>query len=97
MRRQDIREGKSNMTIKILVAVIAVLILFIAFFFVVRPQFSKMAYNNQVEGANFVYMDILNKVQENGYYAIPVGNETLVLVPYVPEEGTTQQLSNPAQ
>jgi len=58
----------------------------------VQPQFNKYAYNKQVEGANFVYLDIINKVQSQGYYSIPVGNQTLVLVPYVPtQEGEVPQ------
>jgi hypothetical protein len=65
---------------------VGVLVLVILFFFVVKPMLNKYAINNQIHGANLVYQDILSKVQQNGYYSIPVGNQTLVLVPYTPSQ-----------
>lgn len=83
---------KHRNMIKIMAGIIIVLVLFIAFFFVVAPQVNKFAANKQIEGANYVYLDILNRIQAQGYYVIPVSeNETLVLVPYMPEQ---QQLSD---
>lgn len=85
---------KTKLTIVILSSLVVLLLLVIAFFFVVQPQVNKFAYNKQIEGANIVYMDILQKVQANGYYSMPVGNQTLVLVPYVPQN---QQLAETTQ
>ena len=77
--------------VRILIWVIVVLVLIMAYFFLVRPQLNNYAVNNQIAGANIVYQDIVNNVQTNGYYAIPIGNQTLILVPYVPEQtGITQ-------
>ena len=84
-------EGKNKNTIvKILVGVIIVLILFIAYFFVVGPQINKVIYQKQVEAANIVtnniYADMINQLQTNGAYQVKVGNQTLVLVPYIPSQ-----------
>ena len=84
MRHEVSPRDKTKTTVRILSAVVIVLVLFIAFFFVVKPQVNKYALNRQIEGANYVYSDILTNIQQNGYYAIPVGNQTLVLVPYTP-------------
>lgn len=94
MMMMDSNVKKHKNMIKIMAGIIVVLVLFIAFFFVVAPQVNKFAANKQIEGANFVYTDILNSVQAQGYYPIQLSeNETLILVPYIPQE-QEQQLSN---
>ena len=88
--RVDSESKRHKNVIKIMGAIIVVLVLFIAFFFVVVPQMNKFSVKKQIEGANLAYLDILNKVQTQGYYSIPVGeNQTLVLVPYVPQQQTS--------
>ena len=77
---------KMALTMKLLVGVVIVLLLFIAYFFVVNPQINKFVYKKQIEAANSVLGDMISQIQAQGYYAIPVGNETLVLVPYVPPQ-----------
>lgn len=84
--RQD---NQNKLTIKILSIVIIVLLLFIAFFFVVKPQMNKYADERRLEGIDlYIYNFILPQLQANGYVQIPIGNETLILVPYIPEQQT---------
>lgn len=97
----DSNAKKQKTMIRIMAATIITLILFIVVFFVAVPQVNKFGVDKQIEGANFVYMEIINAVQSQGYYSIPVSeNETLVLVPYSPQQQTsqtqqpTEQLSN---
>ena len=86
------RRDKGNKTVAILIAVIVVLVLVLAFFFLVRPGISKFVQNKQIEGVNFAYTDVVTQVQENGYFALPLGqneageDQTLILVQYVPEQ-----------
>ncbi len=83
----------------ILVAVIIVLVLVLLFLFVVRPSMNNFVVNKQIEGVNMAYGDVVNQIQTNGYFALPLGNneagepQTLVLVPYVPpqDSGTPTQ------
>ena len=70
------------MTINILIAVVTVLILFIAFFFIAKPQMENYEIKKQTEGVNYILETILQSVQTNGYIGIPVDeNQTVNLVP----------------
>lgn len=80
------KSEKKISTMKILVGVIIVLILFIAYLFIVNPQINKFVYNKQIEGANSVWGDMIAQLQAQGYYSLVIGNETLVLVPYIPPQ-----------
>ena len=88
--RQD---NPSKLTIRILSIVIILLVVFMAFFFVIKPQMNKYADERRLEGIEFYVLEvILPQLQANGYVQIPIGNETLVLVPYIPEQpGTPTQ------
>lgn len=71
-------------TVRILVSVIAVLVLFIIFAFVVKPAINSYVVNKQVGAYNQGQTDLLNnllvQMQGNdGVATIPVGNYTLVL------------------
>jgi len=80
--RPENTNKKHKITVRILVAVVAVLILFIAFFFVVQPGVSTHDQKQQIEGANNVIGQILNSVKTQGYIGIPLDeNNTLNLVP----------------
>lgn len=80
--RQDNPNRKQNLTVKILITVVAILILFIAFFFVVQPQMEKYNQKKQIEGYNFALGELLNVIQEQGSVAIPFSeNESVNLVP----------------
>jgi len=82
------KKNRKDLTMKILVGVVIVLVLFIAYLFIVTPQIDKFRYNNQLMGANSVWGDMISQLQGQGYYTLVVGNETLVLVPYVPPQET---------
>lgn len=90
MRGMGEKKNK-NMTMKILIGVIIVLVLFIAYFFVINPGVNNFVYKKQIEAANVVsnniYADMLTQLQTTGAYQLQVGNQTLVLVPYVPPQG----------
>ncbi len=80
--RQDDSNRKHKMIVKILVTVVAILVLFIAFFFVVKPGVDARDQKQQIQGANNVIGQILNSVQTQGGIDIPLDeNSTLTLVP----------------
>lgn len=66
-------KDRRGMMLAILVAVIIVLVLVLIYFFVVRPSMNKFVLNKQVEGVNFAYADIVNQIQTQGYFALPLG------------------------
>ena len=82
------RRDKKSLTIKIMAAVIIVLMLFMVFVFVIKPQMAKYDDNRRLEGIEYyVLAVILPQLQQNGFVQIPIGNETLILVPYIPPQG----------
>jgi ABC-type dipeptide/oligopeptide/nickel transport system permease subunit len=86
---------KQRRLVTILIAVIVVLLLVMAYFFLIKPGINKFAYNKQVEGMNYAYANLISQIQQNNYFALPLGtdeqgqNKTLVLVPYVPPQDQT--------
>ena len=81
------REDKNKLTIRILSIAVVVLLLFMAFLFIIQPQMNKYADERRLEGIEFYVLEvILPQLQANGYVQIPIGNETLILVPYIPEQ-----------
>jgi len=74
-----------GLIIGILVLIIILLLGIIAYFMIIKPHFQEYVYEKQVEAQNIVVSAIAEQVQQLGYVQIPVGNETLVLVPYTPQ------------
>jgi len=81
---------KTKITIAVLVAVIVVLASVIAYSFLVKPGITGYAAQRQQEGIDFTIAAIVAQIQQNGFAQIPVGNETLILIPYFPEEQSQQ-------
>ena len=51
----------------------------------------------QVDAQSLVYQDILNQVQQNGFFQMRAGNQTLLLAPFNPQQGQQTQQAQPAQ
>lgn len=79
-------KDKKNLWIKILSVVIILLVLFIVIMFIVRPAINNYVIKKQIQAQEYVIASILNQIQQTGYVQLPVGNQTLVLVPYQPEQ-----------
>ena len=87
------KKSKMNLTMKILVGVIILLVLFIAFFFLIRPGYNNFVVQKQIEGYNLgvtdIYTNMLTQIQTSGAYQVPISeNQTLILVPYNPNQPT---------
>lgn len=81
------RQDKNKLTIRVLSIAVVALLLFMAFLFIIQPQMNKYADERRLEGIDlYIYNFILPELQANGYVQIPIGNETLILVPYIPEQ-----------
>jgi hypothetical protein len=80
--------GNSRRLTVILVGIIAVLVLILLYAFVVRPSINGYAVKLQTEGVDYALSAILSQIQQNGYVQIPVGNQTLTLVPYIPSQSS---------
>ncbi|MEA3414386.1 MAG: hypothetical protein U9Q99_02580 [Nanoarchaeota archaeon] len=83
------KKDKSNRMMKILIGVIIVLVVFIAFFFLIKPGYNKFVYNQQMQGYNIgvtdIYTNMLTQIENSGAYQVPISeNQTLILVPYNP-------------
>lgn len=82
---------ESNKVIKILIAVIIIMALVMAYFIIIKPQIDKATTNNQVTGFNIAIQGILDQLNQQGYVQLTIGNRTLILVPYNPQNQNIPQ------
>ncbi len=76
----------TKFALRALVILVIVLSLLVLYAFVLKPAMNGYVVKSQNDGVNYVIASIVNQIQQQGYVQIPVGNETLVLVPYQPEQ-----------
>lgn len=75
-------QKRTSLTIAILGILVVVLLLVVGYAFLIKPAINGYAVNAQNVGIQYTINAILLQIQEKGYVEIPVGNETLILVPY---------------
>lgn len=71
-----------------------ILVLVLIYIMLVRPGFNGYVVNKQLEARDLTLIAILNQVQQQGFAQISFGNQTLLLVPYNPNQqipGNSQQ------
>lgn len=80
--------------IVLLVLIIVILAGVLLYAFVVKPKYTGFVTDyttqGQIQGVQFCVANILTQLQETGYVQLPLGNQTLILVPYVPPQQVTQ-------
>ena len=69
----------------ILILVVLILGAMVVYSYVAKPLISGYQTQTYNQGANDVLTVLLNQIQTQGYVQIPVGNQTLILVPYQPQ------------
>lgn len=72
--------NRTGVLITVLVLVIVVLAGVVLFSLWVKPTIDGYVVEKQVDAQALVYQDIVNQVQQNGFFQMRVGNQTLVLV-----------------
>lgn len=70
-------------TILIMGIIIFVLLVILFYFFVFHPMINNYVYEQQVVAQNMLIEGIVMQINQMGYATIPIGNQTLILVPYV--------------
>ena len=86
---------KRKVLITILVAIIVVMAAVLVYIFLIGPAFTGFVAQKQTEGYNYclgvVTQNIVAQVQQNGFVQFPVGNDTLFLAPFNPQQQQPQQ------
>ncbi len=83
-------KDRTRLVVKILIAVVVLLVIIVAYLTVISSAINNFAAQKQVEGANlFISQILIPELQTQGYVAIPIGNQTLYLVPYNPNTNKT--------
>lgn len=77
---------RRNVLIVVLGLVVVIFALVMIYAFIIRPAISGYTVQKQTEGVNIAINSILAQLQQNGFVQIPLGNQTLVLVPYQPQQ-----------
>ena len=75
-------QKRTNLIIAVLVVLVVVLLAVVAYAFALKPAMNGYVVKTQNAGIQYTINAILLQIQEKGYAEIPVGNETLILVPY---------------
>lgn len=84
-------DGRYRTLFIITMLVALVLVVIVAYILLIKPSFNGYVIKKQIEAKDLTLLNILNQVQQQGYAQITYGNQTLVLVPYAPQEGQAQQ------
>ena len=79
-----------NLLIVSLIIVILLLLGIITYVFAIKPAISGYVVSTQNQGIDYALAIIVQQIQQNGFVKIPIGNQTLILVPAQP-----QQIINP--
>ena len=89
------RDEKDRTTsiVKILLVVVILLVLIVLYLLVFQTQYNNFINEKRAEGVNLAVTQILSELQANGYVQIPIGNQTLILVPYIPPAGNPDNSS----
>ncbi|HTZ41662.1 MAG TPA: hypothetical protein VMC07_00435 [Candidatus Omnitrophota bacterium] len=77
---ENMRHNRKKLVI-FLTGIIIILALILAYIFILRPSLNGYAINLQKQGSLYTLNAVLSQVQQNGYVQIPVGNQTLTLIP----------------
>jgi len=83
--------NRTNVLIATLVLIIVLLAAVMVYVFFIKPQIAGYTVQKQTEGVQIAVNYILAQLQQNGFVQIPVGNQTLILVPYSPPQQQIQQ------
>lgn len=90
--------NRTGVLITVLVLVIVVLAGVVLFSLWVKPTIDGYIVEKQVDAQTLVYQDILDQVQQNGFFQMRVGNQTLLLAPFNPQgQQQVQQAQEPVQ
>lgn len=89
--------NRTNILIAILFLVIIVLAGTMVYAFLIKPKISGYTVQKQTEGVQIAVNYIVAQLQQNGFVQIPIGNQTLILVPYSPPQQQIQQETPPVQ
>jgi flagellar basal body-associated protein FliL len=81
---------KKKVLITVLIAIIVVMAAILVYMFLIRPAFTGFVTQKQTEGYNYclgvVTQNIIAQLQQNRFVQFPIGNETLYLRPFNPQQ-----------
>jgi len=84
--------AKSTLIMATLILVIVILLAIILTFLVIKPMFNNYVLEKQIEAKDIVLGSMLVQIQQQGYTQISDNSgNTLVLVPYTPQNNAQQQ------
>lgn len=85
------RGEKRNKAIWVLSILVVILALVLIYFFIIQPQYDAFVDEKRLEGIDmYIGSYVIPQIQATGYLQVPIGNQTLILVPYVPQQAPAQ-------
>ena len=88
------KRNRTGLVIASLIIVVFLLLSVVTYLLLIKPMYLKHVYSKQVEAYNVAQTDFLNsmllQIQQQGFIQIPVGNETLFLTQFQPQQQPAQ-------
>ena len=82
--------AEKGVLIAVLVAVIIILVGVIIYAFVIKPAYTGYVVDRQVEGYNICVTNLISQLQQNGFVQLTLGNQSIYLAPFAPEQQPQQ-------
>ena len=80
------KRNRSGVVILVLLIIIILLLGILAYIFLIYPKFNGYIINKQIEAQNILVTNMLYQLQQQGFVQLGVGNQTVVLIPYNPNQ-----------
>ncbi len=87
-------KDKAKVLVTVLTLLVVVLGMLVVYAFVLRPAMSGYIVKSQNDGAMALISYMVSQIQQQGYTQIPVGNQTLVLIPYQSPQSESAVVEN---
>jgi len=89
---------KTRLIVKILIAVVVLLAIIVLYLVVIQQQYNNFVDQKRIEGIDlFISQILIPQLQTNGYVQLPIGNQTLYLAPFSPEQLSQQPAAETPQ
>ena len=87
-------KDKAKVLVTVLTLLVVVLGMLVVYAFVLRPAMSGYIVKSQNDGAMALISYMVSQIQQQGNTQIPVGNQTLVLIPYQSPQSESAVVEN---
>jgi hypothetical protein len=79
------KADRSKWVVRGLVIAVLILLILVVYAFIIAPSINAYVVQKQLEVKDYVLNTMLSQIEKQGYTEIINGNESIILVPYIPQ------------